>query len=106
MQLPLPRPPFLQQQGIGNSLRAKTKKSFIDDDLDIDADRIKTPTDRLRDVDQLRLYAPSQLERHLLHVHESIERLNLHSTSHILFLCGGLAGARFSTEVKGKVLIA
>ena len=99
MQLPFPRPPLLQQQGIGGSLRAKTKNSFIEDDIDSDADRIKSPTDRLRDVDQLRLYAPSQMERQLLRVHESIERLNLHSTSHILFLCGGLAGARFSTEV-------
>ena len=95
MQLP-PRPPALLP---GFSLRAHAKKSFLEDEIDLTSARLLAPTDRLRDVDQLRLYVPSQNERNLLHIPESVERLSMHCQQHILLLCGGCAGARFTTIV-------
>ena len=101
---PLPTPPsrpaFLLNVGGGGSLKSKQRKSFIDENLE-DLIRIeRSPTDLLREVDQLRMYTPFPVERARYRIPESVDRLNLHSVNHIMLLCGGCACVRFSTDVR------
>ena len=103
-----PRPPFAGLGGLTGgpfgsgsgslpfSLKKREKKRFIDSELGSSS---QTPTERLRQIDLLRLYTPLPEERKELRIPESIERLNLVEVKHLLLLCGGCAFVRFAPEV-------
>ena len=101
-----PRPPFVGLGGLagpfgkggalGFSLKKREKKKFIDSEM---GNSSQSPTDRLRQIDLIRLYSPLPEEREELRIPESIERLNLVEVKHILLLCGGCAFVRFTPEV-------
>ena len=63
-----PCPPFVG--GLG-SLKSRVKKRFIQELFNITF-RQQTPTDRLRDLDLIRMYTPLQDERRELRIPESI----------------------------------
>ena len=75
---------------------SEEKKKFIDSDI---GNPSQTPTERLRQIDLMRLYTPLPEERKELRIPESIERLNLVEVKHLLLLCGGCAFVRFAPEV-------
>ena len=89
--------------GLGG-LKSRLKKKFIDESFIISDLELKTPTERLREIDSLRMYTPLQIERDTLRIPESIERLNLHLQHHIMLLCGGCAGIRFSSEEMREII--
>ena len=103
-----PRPPFAGLGGLTGgpfgsgggslsfSLKKREKKKFIDSDI---GNSSQTPTERLRQIDLMRLYTPLPEERKELRIPESIERLNLVEVKHLLLLCGGCAFVRFAPEV-------
>lgn len=100
-----PLNPFMkslrQQSSFSNQLRLKAALvpavQFVDLNLN-DYDFKKSPTDRMRYMDTLRLYSPTSDERHRSAIPSSMERINIRSRYDILVLCGGLAGMRFSSE--------
>ena len=100
----LPRPafailqggPFGEGGGLGISLKKREKKRFVDSEVGSSS---QTPTERLRQIDLLRLYTPLPEERKELRIPESIERLNLVEVKHLLLLCGGCSLVRFAPEV-------
>lgn len=82
------------------ALKSAVKQKFID--LSIApavVPEYKSPTNRIRDIDSWRQHSPIADERDLLRIPDSLERLNLHTKNHILMLCGGYAGLRFTSEV-------
>jgi hypothetical protein len=102
--LPIPPPsagrpnPFGGLGAITGVLRAVEKKKNITD-YEVNSflgHRQKNPTDRMRELDSIRMHTPQQEEIELLNISSS--RINLLVTQDILFLCGGLVGVRFSSE--------
>ena len=86
----------------GNKFALKTavKRKFVD--LLIAPATLpdyKSPTSRIRDIDSWRQHSPLAEERELLRIPDSLERLNLHTKQHILMLCGGYSGLRFTSKV-------
>jgi hypothetical protein len=59
----------------------------------------KTPTVRMREIDSYRLHVPEAEERKNMRIPESDERLRMSDHTHMMILCGGYAGMRFSSEV-------
>lgn len=98
--LPMPPPrglPFAL--GSSTSLRKveAEKKRFTALDLVLPVDRWqKCLTERMRDVDDVRLRAPLAEECAELNIPEG--RLSLHSLQSVLHLCGGCVGVRFSGD--------
>jgi hypothetical protein len=59
----------------------------------------KTPTNRMRDIDGLRLHVPILEERETLKIPQSSDRLILSDHMNVMMLCGGYAGVHFTAEV-------
>lgn len=59
----------------------------------------KSPTERIREFDGIRLYVLSLKERELTAAPSDIDRVNVASMNHILAICGGYMKVRFSGEV-------
>ena len=100
--LPMPpalasiRPAFLLPGG--GLLKEKQCKRRITE-YDVESflgPRRKNATDRMRELDSIRMHTPLQEEVDLLNV--TPYRMNLLVTQDILYLCGGLVGVRFSSE--------
>jgi hypothetical protein len=73
------------------------KKRFTALDLALPGDRWqKSLTERMRDVDDVRLRAPVAEECTELNIPEG--RLSLHNLQSVLHLCGGCVGVRFSGD--------
>jgi len=58
----------------------------------------KSATARMREIDSYRLHVPEPNERKRFLIPESTERMNLTDQKHLMVLCGGYAGVRFSSE--------
>ena len=58
--------------------------------------RGKNSTERLRELDKIRMYTPLPEEVELLNV--TPYRMNLLVVQDVMYLCGGLVGVRFSSE--------
>ena len=94
-----PRPPLITQGFPNNGLKKFIKKSFTQQTFDHDNVSKQSPTQRMRELDLIRLYTPSPEERSLLKIPESVERLNIHSQSHLMLLCGACARITFTSQV-------
>ncbi len=107
---PIRKPPIF---GFGNelglllnggksfALKSVNKKvKLADINIEISNDKWKkTPTVRMKEIDDYHMYKPLAEEVDLFKIPNSSERLDLHLLSDILILCGGFCGARFSSEV-------
>lgn len=103
----LPAPPLiagLRLGAHGGLLKSRQSKRFVERDLDLAVLQKQTPTDRLRDLDLIRLYTPLPDERRELRIPESIQRLNLNSAHHLMLLCGGCALVRFSCDEMTSIM--
>lgn len=89
--------------GLGMLKKKATPKSFVDLDMSLLKKFLwkKNATMRMRDIDCFRLHVPEAKERRKFNIPESIDRVNLHDQKHLMVLCGGYAGVRFSSEVSG-----
>ena len=98
--LPMPPPKLPFPSGSGSSSLRKTeteKKRFTMLDMTLPEDRWKKNlTERMREVDDLRMRVPVPEECTELNIPDS--RLNLHSLQNILLLCGGCVGVRFTGD--------
>lgn len=100
--LPVPPPPMLGlgKLGLGGgfALKPRAKPEKITD-YKIDQflhHRGKNSTERLRELDKIRMYTPLPEEVELLNV--TPYRMNLLVVQDLMYLCGGLVGVRFSSE--------
>ncbi len=106
--VPLPKPPaFLFGSGLSSLNRVKIApkevkepKEFIS--FDFSYENRNNIVERIRYFDQCRLYTPTLSERSRVNIPSSIERVNITVLKHLLALCGGCAGVRFSTEVLSR----
>jgi len=64
--------------------------------------RGKNATERLRELDKIRMYTPLPDEIQLLNV--TPYRMNLLVMQDVMYLCGGLVGVRFSSEELQELL--
>jgi hypothetical protein len=62
----------------------------------------KSPTDRFRNLDYLRMHTPHEGEVTALNV--TPYRMDLHCSQEVMYLCGGLVGVRFSSEDLSSIL--
>lgn len=78
-----------------------TPKAFVE--LEMSSERVtqwkKTATARMREIDSYRLHVPEPGERKKFGIPESTDRVNLQDQKHLMVLCGGYVGVRFTTEV-------
>ncbi len=96
-------PPSALMLGLGGKssgvlLKKKTERvPFVNYDISLDlTNGNKAVADRLRQLDAYHLHSPTDVECTRLNLPNS--RLNLLQLKDVLYLCGGLVGARFSTE--------
>lgn len=86
--------------GMGMLKKKAVPKRFVE--LEICTNRKvqwkKSATARMREIDTYRLHVPEPNERKRFLIPESTERMNLTDQKHLMVLCGGYAGVRFSTE--------
>jgi hypothetical protein len=96
----LPPPPAFLKIGLGmNALRkAPGKQRFTERNLKLSEDETwkSTATARMRLIDDLQMYTPLTDDCSELNV--STDRLDLRNLNSVLFLCGGCAGSRFSSD--------
>jgi hypothetical protein len=59
----------------------------------------RSPTDRLRELDAFRLHSTLPEERDRVGIPSSYERIDVTNLTHLMALCGGFVGVRFSSEV-------
>jgi len=96
-----PRPAFLLG-GVGGlkSLTKSVKLTFCDKvlhpDESLSAQWKLSASDRMRQLDDIRKHAPLETECTDLNIPN--DRLDLHRTQDILFLCGGCCGVRFTSD--------
>lgn len=88
--------------GLGMLKKKATPKAFVELDFSIAKEEQwkKTATARMREIDSFRLHVPEAKERSRFSIPESMDRVNLQDQKHLMVLCGGYAGVRFSSEVR------
>jgi len=91
---PVPLPPFLLPQLL-KPKPPEVRKDFVELDVNTETLQRLTAVQVMREIDRLRMYVPTDSERHQFNLPE---RLFVHSIQECLTLCGGRKGARFSTE--------
>lgn len=93
--------PFGGGGGLGMLKKKAKPKSY--EELEICAGREKlwkkTATARMREIDSFRLHVPEEGERRQFGIPQSTDRVNAQDQKHLMVLCGGYAGVRFSSEV-------
>lgn len=83
----------------------ENRKEFVDHDLQVNnGPFLKSPTERMRDLDSYRLHIVVPSERERVSIPSDIERVMIVNLKHLLALCGGYAQVRFTTEVIGAYL--
>ena len=103
----IPRPPNPFSMGLGlHQLKSRVQKPFTEETFNLVELRRKSPTERMREIDSIRLFTPTATERSMFRIPQSIERLNIKLSHHIMILCGGCAGVRFSSEVHSVTRIS
>jgi hypothetical protein len=84
-------------------LRFQKKLAFCEE-LPTSSDQEKiAPTDRMRELDSMRMHRPTDNERKILALPESKERVLVHSLGDVMLLCGGRRGIRFSGDELRKL---
>lgn len=88
--------------GLGLLKKKTIQKPFTELDVSVarEINWKKNATARMREIDSVRLHVPEATERTTFRIPESTDRVNLEDQKHLMVLCGGFAGVRFSTEVK------
>ena len=93
----MPKFPGLLQAGIGLKLKKRDVGHIAYKDLKIfdpELQCLQSFDDRMRFIDSVRRYLPIPSETVDLNLPD--ERLNLHEMQHILLMCGGYKGVRFT----------
>lgn len=94
----LPLNPFASGlKNMGMLKKKAEKKSFVDYDMASYVTAVgKIATERLRILDNFHLHTPTETECSQFNLPSS--RINLLHLKDVLYLCGGLVGARFTSE--------
>ena len=87
--------------GLGMLKKKAKPKSFEELNISVMKEEQwkKNATARMREIDTFRLHVPEEGERRQFSIPESTDRVNTQDCKHLMVLCGGYAGVRFSSEV-------
>lgn len=97
---PAPRKPAKEVK-LGDAIlksRPEMKAEFAALDTRAPTSQALTVTNRMRLLDAFRLHMPTPQERNRLAIPDSLERLSIHLAYHVMLLCGGSRGVRFSSS--------
>lgn len=87
--------------GLGMLKKKAKPKKYVELEISIVKEKQwkKNATARMREIDAFRLHVPEEGERREFSIPESTDRVNAEDAKHLMVLCGGYAGVRFTSEV-------
>mmetsp|Transcript_24946 Transcript_24946/g.36794 ORF Transcript_24946/g.36794 Transcript_24946/m.36794 type:complete len:414 (+) Transcript_24946:106-1347(+) len=80
-------------------------RHFIDTDISTCMCWRKTPLDRMKLIDSIRLHVPTDQERSNLKIPHHIHRVDMMDLSKVLMMCGGHNGVKFTDEEMSSIIL-